>query len=90
MNQRDIEALREITESVNALAEKVESLNYLAEPESVKALKGIVIIAPTLSEMAEGYKAASWFGRFVKWIGGIGAAILAIIAVWQVYHGSKP
>jgi hypothetical protein len=91
MNAADRVALQALTDSINVLAQKVDAIEYLAEPEAKKALTDLVKIAPTLNELAEGYKAASWFGRFVKWIGGIGGAILAIVAIWQIYFGDgKP
>lgn len=87
MNQSDREALAAIAEQINALSQHLEALEYLTDEETVKALKGLVLIAPTLGELAEGYKAASWFGKLVKWLGALAAAILGIIAFIQFNMG---
>lgn len=38
-------------------------------------------ILPTLEAMADGYKGAAWFGGAIKWLGGVAAAIAAILAL---------
>lgn len=99
MNANDRAAWAEISQKLDALGDEVrafehlgreetiEALKYLGKPETVESIKSLVLIAPTLIDLAEGYKAAGWFGRFVKWIGGIGAAVLALVAIWTVFFG---
>jgi hypothetical protein len=101
MNQSDRAALAEISKKLDALGEEVrafehlsreetiEALKYLGKPETVESIKSLVLIAPTLIDLAEGYKAAGWFGRFIKWIGGIGGAILALVAIWTIFFGDQ-
>jgi HEAT repeat protein len=91
VNAADRDALKALTDSINALAVKVDAIEYLAEPDAKAALTDLVRIAPTLNDLAEGYKAAGWFGRFIKWIGGIGGALLALVAIYSLYFGDgKP
>ena len=87
MNQTDREALAAIAAQIEALTEHLAKLEYLTEDETVRALKGLVLVAPALSDLAKGYEAAGWFGRFVKWIGAIGAAVLSVAAIWTLYFG---
>ena len=87
MNQSDRDALAAIATQIDALTDHLARLEYLAEDETVKALKGLVIVAPTLGELAEGYKAAGWFGKFIKWIGAMAGAVLAAAAIWSLYFG---
>jgi hypothetical protein len=89
MNQSDRAALAQFAEQLDALGRRIDALGQLTNEETVKALDDLVRIAPTLTELAEGYKAAGWFGRFVKWIGGIGGALLAIVAIWTIFFGDQ-
>jgi uncharacterized protein (DUF697 family) len=87
MNTSDREALAAIAAQIDALTDHLARLEYLTEDETVKALKGLVLVAPTLGDLAEGYKAAGWFGKFIKWIGAIAGAVLAAVAIWTLYFG---
>lgn len=87
MNQSDRAALAAIAQQIADLSQHLEKLEYLTDEETVRALKGLVRIAPTLGDLAEGYKAASWFGKLIKWLGALAAAILGIIAFIQFNMG---
>lgn len=43
-----------------------------------ETIKGLNEILPTLKALAEAWEAAGWFGRAIKWIGGVVGAIVAI------------
>lgn len=102
MNQQDRDALAAIAEQIETLSnevrafehlgreETIEALKYLGKPETVAAIKGLVDIAPALTELSKGYEAAGWLGQFIKWIAGIGTAVLGLAAIWTVFFGDKP
>jgi nicotinate-nucleotide pyrophosphorylase len=82
MNTADREALRAISEQINDLAKSVEKI---ADPDTVKALEGLVEIAPTLKQLADGYRAAGVAGNFIKWAAGVATAIVALWALIRVF-----
>ena len=99
MNQQDRDALAALDRKIDALAnevrafehlsreETIEALKYLGNPETVNAIKGLVNSAPALTELSKGYEAAGWLGQFIKWIAGIGTAVLALAAIWAIFFG---
>ena len=91
MNEADRQALAAIAAQIEALHDHLARLEYLTEEETVKALKGLVQVAPALIQLAKGFEAAGLFGQVVKWIGGLGAAVLSAVAIWALYFGDgKP
>lgn len=82
MNADDRKALDAIAQQIRDLAKSVEKLS---DPDTVKALTGLVEIAPTLKELADGYKAAGLAGNFVKWAAGIATATVALWALVSVF-----
>lgn len=82
MNAQDREALQLISSQIETLRKSVEKLS---DPDAVKALTGLVEIAPTLKELADGYKAAGLAGNFVKWAAGISTATVALWALVKIF-----
>lgn len=78
MNQSDREALDAIAQQINALTEHLEKLEYLTDDKTVTALKGLVDSAPTLKDLADGYRLAGKAGNFIKWIASVAAGAGAI------------
>lgn len=81
MNEQDRQALHAISEQIEVLS---ESVSALTDKETVKAIQGLVEIAPTLKALADGYRAAGVAGNFVKWIAGIATGVVALWALFQV------
>lgn len=88
MNAADREALAAISKQIDTLAQSVEALT---DEETVKALKGLVEIAPTLKELADGYRLAGTAGNFIKWAASVAAGIVALWGVVSlfIFGGSK-
>jgi nicotinate-nucleotide pyrophosphorylase len=82
MNEADRKALEAIAEQIRALAKSVEKLT---DPETVKALEGLVEIAPTLKQLADGYRTAGVAGNFIKWTSGIATAAVALWALLTTF-----
>lgn len=82
MNADDRKALDAIAEQIRDLSKSVEKLS---DPETVKALTGLVEIAPTLKELADGYRAAGLAGNFIKWTAGIATATVALWALVRIF-----
>ena len=82
MNAADREALEAISKQISTLAKSVEALT---DEETVKALKGLVEIAPTLKELADGYRLAGTAGNFVKWAASVAAGLVALLALVRFF-----
>ena len=82
MNAADRAALEAISAQIADLAKSVEKLN---DPETVRALEGLVEIAPTLKQLADGYRAAGVAGNFIKWIAGVATAIVGLWALVRLF-----
>jgi hypothetical protein len=80
VNQTDREALAAIAAQIEALTDHLARLEYLTDEETVKALKGLVEAAPSLEELADGYRLAGKAGNFIKWIASVAAGLGAIWA----------
>ena len=87
MNQTDRNNFEVLGEKIDALSKGLETLEYLGKEETVDVLKDLVRIAPTLKELAQGYKAAGMAGNFVKWIAGVATAIVALVALIRLSMG---
>lgn len=60
-----------IEKKLDALIESVDALTKIVEPIADDIF--------TIKEMTGGWKAIGTFGRFLKWMGGLAAAIAAIV-----------
>jgi hypothetical protein len=83
VNQTDREALAAIAAQIEALTEHLSRLEYLTDEETVKALEGLVDAAPSLKDLADGYRLAGKAGNFIKWIATVAAGCGAIWAFVQ-------
>jgi nicotinate-nucleotide pyrophosphorylase len=84
MNASDRAALEAISQQLTGLTKSVAKLT---DPETVKALEGLVEIAPTLKALADGYRTAGVAGNFIKWIAGIATSLVALWALLAAYFG---
>ena len=64
------------------------------DAELRKAMRDLVVIMPTLKEMAELWRSASWFAKAVKYIGGMVVGVYAAYLTIKVgiasTFGGKP
>jgi cytochrome c551/c552 len=88
VNAADRAALEAISKQISELAKSVEKLN---QPETVKALEGLVEIAPALKELADGYRLAGKAGNFIKWAASVAAGLVALwgVASMFLFGGTK-
>lgn len=93
MNNSDRVALEAFAEQIKQLTNGLGTLEYLGKDETVKALEGLVRVAPTLVKLADGYNAAGtvggWFGKIIKWIASFAGVILALAAIFSLYFGDS-
>lgn len=93
MNQSDREALNAFSQQIDKLTTGLKALETLGEKDTVKALEGLVRVAPTLVKLANSYDAAGtvggWFGKIVKWIGSLAGVVLALAAIWSLTLGDS-
>lgn len=85
MNANDRQGLRDLSDKIDALTSGLSTLEYLGKEETVEVLKDLVKIAPTLKDLAQGYKFAGVAGNFVKWVAGIATAIVALGGVIRLF-----
>lgn len=85
MNQQDRNDFAKLADQIETLTSKADALAKLEEV--TPALVELARVQPTLTKLSQAYEAASWFTGFVKVMGAIAAAGLAIIAFWSLYLG---
>jgi hypothetical protein len=90
MNQSDRAALDAIAAQIAALTDHLSKLEYLTDPETVKALEGLVKAAPALTDLADGYRLAGKAGTFIKWFASVGAGLAALWAMVQIAIAGDP
>jgi len=67
------------------LAAVVETVEQLKTDDAQREADRLTLaeILPTLRDMAEAWKSAAWFTKFVKWLAKFVAAIAVITAAWR-------
>lgn len=93
MNQSDRAALQAFSDQLTEVTKGLKALETLGQEETVKAIEGLVRVAPTLIRLAEGYNAAGtvggWFGKIIKWIASLAGVVLALAAIWSLTFGDS-
>ena len=84
VNASDRAALEAIAAQITGLTEHLAKLEYLTDPETVKALEGLVKAAPALTDLADGYRLAGKAENFIKWIASVAAGLGALWAFVQI------
>lgn len=70
---------RDEKEQFKAIVERLDTLENFGT--TVAELEQVL---PTLKKLAEAWEAASWFGKAIKWTGGIALALAAIVALFKL------
>ncbi len=52
--------------------------------EMEKTMAEFQAILPILKQLTEAWEAAGWFGKALKWTGGLAVSVAAIIAMFKI------
>jgi hypothetical protein len=88
MNQQDRTDFAKLCRDIEALTRKADALEKLEEV--TPALVELARIQPTLTALADGYKAAGVAGNVIKWIAGVATACVVLWALVRLVMFGDP